>query len=208
MTVRALRLRAPSHAARGVRRLVRAWERPTLILVALGAVVALRWAGTRAALDPLVLGTAFGAGLLVIAWRRPHRPSAQAIAIGVLAGFALVGLTTIAAAVGGSTMPAGAGRLAAPFLPWVAVTLVVATGEEALLRGRLFDASRLAGGTVAAVAITSVAFALLHVPLYGWHVVPLDLAVGLGFAGLRLLTRGVAAPAAAHTVADLATWWL
>jgi hypothetical protein len=32
--------------------------------------------------------------------------------------------------------------------------------------------------------------------------------VGLGFAGLRLVTGGIAAPAAAHAVADLATWWL
>jgi membrane protease YdiL (CAAX protease family) len=53
-----------------------------------------------------------------------------------------------------------------------------------------------------------VVFALMHVPLYGWHVVPLDLAVGLALGGLRVATRGVAAPAVAHAVADLATWWL
>ena len=34
------------------------------------------------------------------------------------------------------------------------------------------------------------------------------LGVGLWLAGLRLATGGVAAPAIAHTVADLATWWL
>ena len=56
--------------------------------------------------------------------------------------------------------------------------------------------------------MTAVLFALMHVPLYGWHVVPLDLGVGLWLAGLRLATGGVAAPAIAHTVADLATWWL
>ena len=72
----------------------------------------------------------------------------------------------------------------------------------------LFDRLRLAGGTTLAIAVTTVAFALLHVPLYGWHVVPLDVAVGLGFAGLRLSTRTVLAPALAHAVADLATWWL
>jgi hypothetical protein len=48
----------------------------------------------------------------------------------------------------------------------------------------------------------------MHVPLYGWHVVPLDLGVGLWLAGLRLATGGIAAPAIAHTIADLATWWL
>ena len=72
----------------------------------------------------------------------------------------------------------------------------------------LFDALRRAGGVLPAIAITTLAFAAMHVPLYGWHVVPLDLAVGLGFGGLRLVTGRVAAPAAAHTVADLATWWL
>ena len=56
--------------------------------------------------------------------------------------------------------------------------------------------------------VTSVAFALMHVPVYGWHVVPLDLAVGVVLGGLRLATRSVAAPAAAHAVADLATWWI
>ena len=49
---------------------------------------------------------------------------------------------------------------------------------------------------------------MLHVPLYGWHVVPLDLGVGLFLGGLRLLTGGAVAPAVAHTVADLATWWI
>ena len=67
---------------------------------------------------------------------------------------------------------------------------------------------RLDSDDPAAVVATTVAFALLHVPLYGWHVVPLDLAVGLGFAGLRLSTRTVLAPIVAHAVADLATWWL
>jgi membrane protease YdiL (CAAX protease family) len=56
--------------------------------------------------------------------------------------------------------------------------------------------------------MTSLAFALMHVPIYGWGVVPLDLAVGLALGGLRLATGTVLAPIAAHAVADLATWWL
>ncbi len=84
----------------------------------------------------------------------------------------------------------------------------MAIGEEAILRGALFDAIDEAGGLLAAVVLTSVAFALIHVPLYGWHVVPLDLGVGVWFAGLRLVSGRVAAPAIAHALADLATWWL
>jgi hypothetical protein len=38
--------------------------------------------------------------------------------------------------------------------------------------------------------------------------VPLDLAVGIVLGGLRIATRSVAAPAAAHATADIATWWL
>ena len=72
----------------------------------------------------------------------------------------------------------------------------------------LFDELDARLGAIAAVFATSVLFALMHVPLYGWHVVPLDLGVGLWLAGLRLATGGIAAPAMAHTIADLATWWL
>ena len=59
-----------------------------------------------------------------------------------------------------------------------------------MLRGVLFDALRATVGHRRAVALTSLAFALMHVPLYGWHVVPLDLAVGVWLAGLRLLSGG------------------
>jgi len=102
----------------------------------------------------------------------------------------------------------GVGRPAAPFVPWALITLLVAAAEEGVLRGVLFDRLERVGGLVPAIALTTLAFALMHVPLYGWHVVPLDLAVGLVLAGLRISTRGLAAPIAAHAVADLATWWL
>ena len=92
-------------------------------------------------------------------------------------------------------------------MPGSCVTAVVVTGEEALVRGALFGALERGPGPVAAVAITSLAFALMHVPLYGWQVVPLDLGVGVVLGGLRLMTGGVAAPTFAHGLADLSTWW-
>lgn len=94
------------------------------------------------------------------------------------------------------------------FLAWAAVVGFVAVAEEAFLRGCLYDAWRAWSGEVVAIILTSVCFALLHVPLYGWHVVPLDLAVGLWFAALRKATGGWTAPAVAHTAADFAAWWL
>ena len=59
-----------------------------------------------------------------------------------------------------------------------------------------------------AIAVSAVAFALLHVPVYGWSVLPLDLAVGVALGVLRVLAGSVTAPAITHVVADLAGWWL
>jgi membrane protease YdiL (CAAX protease family) len=91
---------------------------------------------------------------------------------------------------------------------WAVFVVVVAVAEEALLRGSLFRAVEERSGGVAAIAVTSVAFGLLHAPVYGWGVVPLDIAVGVWLGTLRAVTGGVAAPAVAHAVADLAGWWL
>lgn len=200
----------------------RAWLASTALLAALAAIVGARWWATRAGLDPLGVGLAFGLSLCAVGVAARRSPGLRprtwagpvdgprlgiAIAIGTVAGLALVALT-VAGGLANGPLVAGLGRPASPFLPWALVTIVVASGQEVLLRGILFDRVRLARGTVAAIALTTAAFALLHVPLYGWHVVPLDLAVGLLLAGLRLGTGTVAAPVAAHAVADLATWWL
>lgn len=102
----------------------------------------------------------------------------------------------------GVPLPAGA------FPGWAAVVTAVAVGEEWLLRGALFTAVTSWRGERAALALSTLAFGLLHVPFYGWTALPLDLAVGLLLGGLRQLTGSWQAPALAHTLADLAGWWL
>ncbi|HXG25335.1 MAG TPA: type II CAAX endopeptidase family protein [Candidatus Binatia bacterium] len=200
-----------------------------VLLAGLAAIVGARWLATRLGLDALLVGAAFGAAL---AWLwvaadgrriglrrinipragRHGRPRRARLARGLVAG-AVVGLALVAVAVasglaGGPALPPGSLRPAAPFADWVLVTILVATAEEGILRGVVFDRLSRAGGTAVALAITTMAFAVIHVPLYGWAVVPLDLAVGLALGGLRLSTRTVVGPAVAHAVADLATWWL
>ena len=91
---------------------------------------------------------------------------------------------------------------------WAVFVVVVAVAEEALLRGSLFRAVERRAGLVAAIGVTSIAFGLLHAPVYGWGVVPLDIAVGVWLGTLRAVTGTVTAPAVAHAVADLAGWWL
>lgn len=181
--------------------------RPAVILAGVTVVVGLRWAATvSGAAGAIAVGWAFGAALLAVALGGGWRPAAgrlSSVAIGAAGGAVLVVLALVIRA---GPIPSLTGVV--DFGPWVAVTVLVASAEEAVLRGALFDALERSMGVVGAVLITSVVFALMHVPLYGWHVVPLDLGVGLWLAGLRLATGGIAAPASAHVLADLATWWM
>ncbi len=94
------------------------------------------------------------------------------------------------------------------FPQWVAVVAVVACAEELFLRGTLFGAAEDLAGAGPAVGLCAVVFALLHVPLYGWHVLPLDTAVGVVLGGLRVWSRTWVAPAVAHVTADVAGWFL
>lgn len=162
----------------------------------------------------LATGLVFGGALVAIAlvggWRpllgggaRAAARLPLAVGLGFLAGLALVALALATRPdVGPSLRPVVA------FAPWVGVTILVASAEELVLRGILFTGLQRLGGPIAALLLTSLAFGLLHVPFYGWESLPLDAGVGLVFGGLRLVTRGVLAPAVAHVVADLATWWL
>ena len=94
------------------------------------------------------------------------------------------------------------------FASWAVLTAFVAGAEEAFLRGALFDAVQRRHSADAAVVVAAIAFAALHVPLYGWHVVPLDFAVGLVLGATRLVAGTWTAPAIAHIGADLGGWWL
>lgn len=189
-----------------------AWVEAALLVAALTAIVAARWSATRLGLDGLAVGAAFGVALgalAIVGGAHPRaRIRARSVALGLAVGLVLVGVSIIAPSIAGTPRLPGLGRPTVAFLPWALVTVLVATAEEAILRGVLFDRVRRAGGITAALVLTTAVFALLHVPLYGWHVVPLDLAVGLALGGLRIATRGIAAPASTHAVADLATWWL
>jgi membrane protease YdiL (CAAX protease family) len=180
--------------------------RCVLLLGGLAAAMTLRVAaglGTHAAgvvFALLLLAAATAAG-----WR-PGVPRARALGAGA-GGAAVLCAVPLAMRVSGHTLVLGPPPLG--LLPaWAATTVLIAVAEEALLRGVLMDAISPWAGDLVAVVVAAVAFGLLHVPLYGWRAVPLDLAVGVWLGGLRLATGGIAAPATAHTLADLAYWWL
>jgi membrane protease YdiL (CAAX protease family) len=174
----------------------------------LGLAVGIRWQVFRtAALDGVTEGLVFGLSLFAVALFGGFRPSVPRIGA-VAAGIAVGSLLLVLSLSARWPMPPLVLGHAAPFVPWVAVTALVATGEELVLRGAMWRWIAAVGGDVTALLATSLLFALIHVPVYGWHVVPLDFGVGLCFGGLRLWFGGPAAPAAAHVLADIATWWL
>jgi membrane protease YdiL (CAAX protease family) len=184
-----------------------AWLRVTWLLLALCVAALARAAlNGHSPFNAFGAGTLFGAVLLAVAWAggwHIQRPTLPALLLGVAGGLVLVVLPRLAHP--GFSLPIG--MRPEPFAAWALVTGLVVVAEEALLRGALLDAVRDAAGLPAAVLLTSAAFALMHVPLYGWSVVPIDLAAGVWLAGLRLAGGGIAAPAVAHFLADLAGWW-
>lgn len=180
--------------------------RVLVLLAAFGLAVALRIAvGGPAVAQSIPAGLVFAGALLLLVLAVGTRVRLSRSA--ALAG--LVGAAVVCAPVAfGALLTLRPLHGSSGFAPWAAAVVVVATAEELFLRGALYDAVEQLGGAVVAVAVGAVCFALLHVPLYGWHVLPLDLAVGIVLGGLRQVTGTPAAPAVAHVGADLAGWFL
>jgi membrane protease YdiL (CAAX protease family) len=184
-----------------------------ILLAAVMGAVALRIFLVRLPLALPPEGLVFGGVLVLLAVAAGSRIPALSWRIGAigLAGGAVLVLVPLGldllnrGGFAGSMVSARVG-LSGP--AWVIVTLIVVGGEEALLRGALFRVCLRPMGVVGTVLFTSAIFALIHLPFYGWGAMPLDFAVGVWLGGLRLASGSAAAPAIAHGVADLATWWL
>lgn len=182
---------------------------PYVGLLGLAAAVALRVqlagsAGARSEVAAIWFAAALG--IVALVTQQSDVPASRVIR-GVFAGLVGAAVLCIPAAIRHLALSG----IVAPtdgYPRWAIFVVIVAVAEEALLRGSLFRAIEQRSGVVAAIAITSVAFGLLHAPVYGWGVVPLDIAVGVWLGTLRAVSGTVAAPAVAHAVADLAGWWL
>lgn len=174
-----------------------------VLLAGFAAAVVLR-VGTGGD-DParsLPAGLVFAACLLLLsrAARTRLDVSARALGLGLLGALVLclpVGLEGLLA-----LRPL---RSTDGFATWALVVLLVVLGEELFLRGALYDA---VASPRTAIVLGALLFGLLHVPLYGWHAVPLDVAVGLVLGGLRRESGSPAAPFVAHAGADLVGWFL
>lgn len=127
---------------------------------------------------------------------RSGRGRGPALAVGI-GGFALIAWLG----------PAWAGTLDAarwaPISAWaVTASIAAALVEEALFRRLAYGMLRPLGVAMA-IGGAAVLFALVHVPLYGWATVPLNLAAGLVLGWQRSASGGWAIPAATHAAANV-----
>jgi membrane protease YdiL (CAAX protease family) len=161
--------------------LLAAGGHPVAVLAGLFAVllaVSVAWpAAAAGATPPPAAGTA------------PPASAAGVLALGV-AAFAL-----------GRLLSSGAAR-PVPMGLALALNTLAAVAEEAFFR-RLVYGSLLRGGAAAAVVGSAVAFAAVHVTVYGPWVLPLDLAAGLVLGWQRWASGSWRVPALTHVVANL-----
>ncbi len=137
-------------------------------------------------------------GLVGVAWpltrRVESRPSGLWVSLGVLAVGA-AGFTVGRAVV---DVPLGPSALVVA----IALNALAAVAEEAFFRRYLFGVLAASHGLTVAVVATAAAFALVHVTVWGWWVLPLDLAAGLVLSWQRAATGRWSVPAATHVLAN------
>jgi membrane protease YdiL (CAAX protease family) len=110
----------------------------------------------------------------------------------------VVGVVAFALGRGLVDVPGGRGSLGVA----VALNALAAVAEEAFFRRHLYALIEAPAGMAAAVVGTAVAFALVHVTVWGWWVLPLDLAAGLVLSWQRAATGRWSVPAVTHVLAN------
>ena len=84
----------------------------------------------------------------------------------------------------------------------VALGTLAAVAEEVFFRHFVYDAL-LPNGAATAVLGSALLFAVVHVTVYGWWVLPIDVAAGLILSWQRWATGSWRVPAVTHVLANL-----
>ena len=186
MTVRAATIeRAP---------LVRPYETP---LVAAAGLAILLGRSTLLAAGPLRAPTLIAAYLLLGVLslgpiladeRRAPTSPAMALAVGL-------GAVAVVAWARAPAVPHATGAVA------LTLTILAAVAEEAFFRRFLYG--RLAAWPVAAIMVSSLLFAAIHIPVYGPPAFWLDFGAGLLLSWQRWASGSWGVPAATHSVANI-----
>ena len=161
------------------------------------ALLAVRPLVLRDGAHPTAVLTAAFVLLLAIGWAWPRQTAPPAplsngvpvLALGV-AAFVLGRL-------------AGGGHAPQPLaLRVVALSTLAAVAEEAFFRRFVYD-TLLPGGAALAVGGSALLFAVVHVTVYGWWVLPIDLAAGMVLSWQRWASGSWKVPAVTHVLANL-----
>lgn len=159
----------------------------------------------------LITELLFAAMIVVawMAWRRRHQVGAASTIRAVVLGAPVLGVFVvvplIAAGVAGEP-------LVSPALTPIAIALIcglacaVGVAEEVAYRGLVFEAAGGAAHPIAAVAISALLFAVVHVgDTWGANLnaVSVGLAVGIPFACIRVMGGSLAGLAALHATIDV-----
>ncbi|HJR19513.1 MAG TPA: CPBP family intramembrane glutamic endopeptidase [Actinomycetota bacterium] len=110
-------------------------------------------------------------------------------------GLGIAAFAVARGALGGSLIP--------PPTTWLLVSVTVAAVAEELFFRRFMFGVLAGRGIPLAIALSSAAFALVHVTLWGWRAVPVDLAAGALLGWQRWVTGSWTAPAVTHAAANI-----
>ncbi len=99
-------------------------------------------------------------------------------------------------------------RIALPGAPGHATTFGIAASvaagvaEEIVFRRGLYGVLERFGPGVA-IVLTALLFGVVHAPMYGWAIVPVDVGAGLVFGWQRWATGSWTSPAVTHVTANV-----
>jgi membrane protease YdiL (CAAX protease family) len=149
---------------------------------------------------PLLVALFVVLGIVGATWRLPAPPTEGGGRPPVSAWVAL-GLGLGAFGVG-RLLAAGTVPVAPFVLRSVALNSLAAVSEEAFFRRFAYGLAAVRGPALA-VATSAAIFAAVHVTVWGWGVLPLDLAAGLVLGWQRWASGGWSVPAATHVAANV-----
>ncbi|MFP5317631.1 MAG: type II CAAX prenyl endopeptidase Rce1 family protein [Acidimicrobiia bacterium] len=137
-------------------------------------------------------------------WPVPHAAAAGVAGPTRRAAAAALALGCAAFLVGRLAMGGPGAAWAAPLLVRsLVLNSLAAVAEEAFFRRLVYGVLERPWGTTVAVAGSAAAFAVVHVTVWGWWVLPLDLAAGLLLSWQRAASGRWTVPAATHVLANV-----
>jgi membrane protease YdiL (CAAX protease family) len=177
-------------------------DRPTRLLAWAPAVTGVVALLARPWFLPAGIGVAWrvaffvALGLVGVAWPAADdgRPAGTSMSVAVLV-------------VGAAAFVVGRFSVDVPLRPSglavaVALNALAAVAEEAFFRRYVYGVLAASFGPPVAVVASAVAFAAVHVTVWGWWVLPLDLAAGLILSWQRSATGRWSVPAVTHVLAN------